>query len=33
MQMITKVLKIKIEFPFDYIIGTAWDSYFEDNAM
>ena len=33
MEMITKVLKIKIEFPFEYIVGTAWDSYFEDNAM
>ena len=33
MEMITKVLKIKIEFPFDDIVGTAWDSYFEDNAM
>ena len=33
LQTIAKVLKIKIEFPFNYIIGTAWDSYFEDNAM
>ena len=33
MQKVTEVLKIKIEFPFDYIVGTAWDSYFEDNAM
>lgn len=33
MEMITQVLKIKIEFPFEYIVGTAWDSYFEDNAM
>jgi len=33
LQNITKVLKIKIEFPFNYIIGTAWDSYFEDNGM
>ena len=33
LQTITKVLKIKIDFPFNYIVGTAWDSYFEDNAM
>lgn len=33
MEMITQVLKIKIEFPFDDIVGTAWDSYFEDNVM
>ena len=33
MEKITQVLKIKIEFPFEYIVGTAWDSYFEDNAM
>lgn len=33
LQKVTEVLKIKIEFPFEYIIGTAWDSYFEDNAM
>ena len=33
MEMITKILKIKIEFPFEYIVGTAWDPYFEDNAM
>ena len=33
LQTITKILKIKIDFPFNYIVGTAWDSYFEDNAM
>lgn len=33
LQTIVKVLKIKIDFPFNYIVGTAWDSYFEDNAM
>ena len=33
LQAVVKVLKITIDFPFNYIIGTAWDSYFEDNAM